>query len=75
MDDLNRAIQLESNDYIAFKNRGCVKAILEDFDGAISDFNYSLTLGPDLGEKEAIQDMIEDVMTSKQEKGEKRVRS
>lgn len=31
--DLDRAIQIEPRHYYAYKNRGCLKALKEDYDG------------------------------------------
>jgi tetratricopeptide (TPR) repeat protein len=44
--DLNRAIQLNSNDAQAYNNRGNVKRAQGDLDGAIADYNRAIELDP-----------------------------
>jgi tetratricopeptide (TPR) repeat protein len=73
LQDLDSAVQLEPNDYIAYKNRGAVRGMIGDFEGAVSDFNYCLSLGPP--DVEEVQDMLEEALEGlKENEGGKRVR-
>lgn len=44
MEDLNMAIRLLPNDYIAHKNRGHLKVLMGDITGALIDFQHSMKL-------------------------------
>ena len=45
LNDLNKAIELQSNNGIAFLNRGIVKEMLRDVDGACEDWQIASNLG------------------------------
>lgn len=53
MIDLNKALNLDPNDEIAYFKRGIIKLDLEDFRGAIADFCKSIEIKP--GYSEAIE--------------------
>jgi len=58
--DVDRAIQLEPNIYVAYKTRGCINLSMRNFEGAILDFNYCLSLNPP--EHGEIQDLLEEAI-------------
>ena len=50
MNDLTRALQLDPSFYIAFFNRGNIKCMLHDFEGALKDYENAILLKPDFAE-------------------------
>ena len=45
---LTKAIELNPNDAKAYYNRGLAKSDLQDYKGAIADFNKAIELNPNL---------------------------
>lgn len=47
MKHFNKVIELDPKHYMAFKDRGKLKASMKDYRGSIDDFNRSIELNPD----------------------------
>ena len=44
--DYNKAIEIDSNDAIAYVNRGIAKYLLKDYKGSIADNNKAIEIDP-----------------------------
>ena len=45
--DVDKSIQLDSDNADAYRNRGATKAALGDFEGAIVDFDKAIEIDPE----------------------------
>ena len=59
--DLNSAISYHPTEYVAYKNRGCLLAMKEDFQSAIDDFKICLKILTQSGNDQMVTMQINEV--------------